>query len=113
MKRKTNISVQDNRGSRVISNMHVSEEYHGYIPGDILDANMVVKLILDAIAGISIEGTDLPVDSVGSEQIKDKSIRMDDLSDEVINNMESGIDATYNAEDETMEIGKLTPNVNN
>ena len=67
MKRKTNISVQDNRGSRVISNMHVGEEYHGYIPGDILDANTVVKLILDAIAGISIEGSDLLPNSVTSD----------------------------------------------
>ena len=87
MKRKTNISVQDNRGSRVISNMHVSEEYHGYIPGDILDANMVVKLIYDALAGKPIDGDDLPVGSVTTLQIADKTIKIEDLSDEVTINL--------------------------
>ena len=113
MKRKTNISVQDNRASRVISNMHVSEEYHGYIPGDILDANMVVKLIYDALNGVSIEGTDLPVNTVGSEQIKDKSITLNDLSDEVVNRINSEVKATYIAEGEIVEFGKETPDVNN
>ena len=112
MKRKTNLSVQDNRGSRVISNMHVSEEYHGYIPGDILDANMVVKLIYDAIAGVSIEGKDLPVNSVGTEQIKDKTVTINDLSDEVVDRINSGVDITYTANEELMEIGKTGSNVN-
>ena len=112
MKRKTNISVQDNRASRVISNMHVSEEYHGYIPGDILDANMVVKMIYDAIAGLSIEGGDLPTDSVGTEQLKDKSITINDLSDEVVNRINETVDITYTAGEELMEIGKSSSNVN-
>jgi hypothetical protein len=98
MKRKTDISVQDNRGSRRTSDMHVSEEYHGYIPGDILDANMVVKLILDAIAGISIEGGDLLPNSVTSETIADKTIKIQDLSDEVADKLES----TYATDSETL-----------
>lgn len=98
MKRKTNISVQDNRGSRVISNMHVSEEYHGYIPGDILDANMVVKLIYDALAGKTIDGDDLPVGSVTSSAIADKTIKIEDLSDEVTDKLQS----TYTDDSETL-----------
>lgn len=102
MKRKTNISVQDNRGARVIPNMHVGEEYHGYIPGDILDANTIVKLIHDAIAGISIEGTDLPLDSVGSSQIIDKSVQLNDLSDEVTDKLGS----TYVADSESLYLNQ-------
>lgn len=78
--------------------MHVSEVYHGYIPGDILDANTVVKLILDAIAGISIEGSDLLPNSVTSDQIADKSIKIEDLSDEVTDKLQS----TYTGDSETL-----------
>lgn len=101
MKRKTNLSVQNNRGARVIPNMHVGEEYHGYIPGDILDANMIVKLIHDAIAGISIEGTDLPV-AIGSEQIIDKSVQLNDLSDEVT----AKLGSTYVADSESLYLNQ-------
>ena len=78
--------------------MHVSEEYHGYIPGDILDANTVVKLILDAIAGISIEGSDLLPNSVTTETIADKTIKIEDLSDEVTDKLQS----TYTDDSETL-----------
>ena len=78
--------------------MHVGEEYHGYIPGDILDANTVVKLILDAIDGISIEGPDLLPNSVTSEQIANKSIKIEDLSDEVTDKLQS----TYTGDSETL-----------
>ena len=98
MKRKTNISVQDNRGSRVISNMHVSEEIHGYIPGDILDANMVVKLIMNALSGVPIEGSDILPNSITSDMIADKSIKIEDLSDEVADKLQS----TYTDESETL-----------
>ena len=113
MKRRTNISVQDNRGSRVTSNMHVSEEYHGYIPGDILDANMVVKLIYDALKGLSIEGHDLEPNTVGSEQIKDKSITINDLSNEVADKLNQDLNATYHAEDEVIELSMQNSNINN
>lgn len=110
MKRKTNVSVQDNRGIHITSYMHVGEEYHGYIPGDILDANTVVKLIHDAIAGMSIEGSDF-ASIITSEQIQDKTIKMEDLSDDVADKINSG-GASYNASNETMEIGGSS-NINN
>jgi len=46
MKTKTNISVQDNTGARVISDMIVGE-YNGFRSGDILDANATQQLIID------------------------------------------------------------------
>ena len=78
--------------------MHVGEEYHGYIPGDILDANMVVKLIYDALAGKTIDGDDLPVGSVTSSAIADKTIKIEDLSDEVTDKLQS----TYTDDSETL-----------
>ena len=45
MKRKTNISVQDNRGLRVTPNLIVGEKFNGYVSGDILDANSVADLV--------------------------------------------------------------------
>lgn len=45
MKRKTNISVQDNLGTRVKSNMIVGEKHNGYLSGDILDANAIIDVI--------------------------------------------------------------------
>ena len=45
MKRKTNISVQDNRGIRVTPNLIVGEKFNGYVSGDILDANSVADLV--------------------------------------------------------------------
>lgn len=45
MKRKTNISVQDNLGIRITPNLIVGEKFNGYVSGDILDANSVADLV--------------------------------------------------------------------
>jgi len=45
MKRKTNISVQDNHGIRITPNLIVGEKFNGYVSGDILDANSVADLV--------------------------------------------------------------------
>ena len=97
MKRKTNISVQDNRGIRVTSNMMVGEKFNGYASGDILDANSIVELILQLIGNGIIHS-----DAITSESIKDGSINVEDLSDDVKNLLSSG--TTFQYADETMEI---------
>lgn len=49
MKRKTNISVQDNTGVRVTSSLIVGQKSNGYKSGDILDANAVQEKISDLV----------------------------------------------------------------
>lgn len=85
MKRKTNISVQDNYGIRRTANMIVSEKYNGFQSGDILDANTVVAMIKYAIehSGGGHGG------AVTSEDIVNGTIQLEDLSNEVTNKMES------------------------
>ena len=85
MKRKTDISVQDNRGIRRKVNMIVSDEYNGFQSGDILDANTIVALIKYAIeqSGGGHGG------AVTSEDIVDGTIMLEDLSDEVTDRMSS------------------------
>ncbi len=86
MKRKTNISVQDNRGIRVTPRMIVGEEFNGFVSGDILDANAIVSLIIK-IAGEG-GGQVLP-NSITSDEIKDGTIRKEDLADDVADKLES------------------------
>ena len=50
MKRKTNISVQDDRNIRVTSNMILGSG--SYVSGDILDANAVEELINSKITAL-------------------------------------------------------------
>ena len=80
MKRKTDISVQDNRGIRRKVNMIVSDEYNGFQSGDILDANTIVALIKYAME----HGGEIT-----SEDILNGTIKLEDLADEVTNKMES------------------------
>lgn len=84
MKRKTDISVQDNRGIRRKVNMIVSDEYNGFQSGDILDANTIVALIKYAIEHSGSHGGEIT-----SEDILNGTIRLEDLADEVTNKMES------------------------
>lgn len=80
MKRKTDISVQDNRGIRRKVNMIVSDEYNGFQSGDILDANTIVALIKYAME----HGGEIT-----SEDIVNGTIMLEDLSDEVMDRMSS------------------------
>lgn len=80
MKRKTDISVQDNRGIRRKVNMIVSDEYNGFQSGDILDANTIVALIKYAME----HGGEIT-----SEDIVNGTIMLEDLSDEVTSRMSS------------------------
>ena len=52
MKRKTNISVQDNRGIRVTSNMIVGQKDEGFSSGDLLDANATLETVNQKIADL-------------------------------------------------------------
>lgn len=112
MKRKTNLSVQDNIGVRRQSNIHVGEEFHGYVSGDILDANMIVKLIHDALQGLSIEGSDVLTNAIGTEQIKDKSVTINDLSDELVDQMQSKVETQYDEDTEELSISNLDSSIN-
>ena len=82
MKRKTNVSVQDNRGIRRKVNMLVGDAHEGFRSGDILDANSVVALIKAFIGGGG-GGT------VTSSDIVNGTILLEDLADEVVDKMES------------------------
>lgn len=83
MKRKTNVSVQDNMGVRKVSNMIVSSETHNFASGDILDANAVMELILSVVSQIP-GGKE-----ISSEDIVNGTILIEDLSEEVTNKLES------------------------
>lgn len=90
MKRKTNVSVQDNRGARRTVNMYVSEDFNGFRSGDMLDANTIVALINYAIEhGGSGHGG-----AVTSEDIINGTILLEDLNEEVTNKMESEYEET-------------------
>lgn len=97
MKRKTNISVLDNFGIRRTSNMIVSQKYNGFISGDILDANAIVDLVKTVIEVYQASGINRPVTS---EDIQDGTIRIEDLSEEITNKMES----TYNQDEESLSL---------
>ena len=112
MKRKTNISVQSNTGTRRLAYMHVGEEYHGYASGDILDANTIVKLIHDALQGLSIDGSDIVTESITSEQIKDKSVTINDLSDEIVDQIQSKVETQYDEDTEELSITNINSNIN-
>ena len=85
MKRKTDISVQDNRGIRRKVNMIVSDEFNGFQSGDILDANTIVALIKYAIE----HGGGGHGGAVTSEDIINGTILLEDLNEEVTNKMKS------------------------
>lgn len=100
MIKKTNISVQDNRGIRVRSNMILGNEA-GFSSGDILDANAVVELIKKYTAAIiNHETTEVPVGTITSENILDGTIQMEDLSDEV----KQKLDFVYDEEEDALHI---------
>lgn len=85
MKRKTNVSVQDNHGIRRTVSMIVNEEYNGFRSGDLLDANTIVALIKYAME----HGGGGHGGAVTSEDIVNGTIQLEDLADEVTNKMES------------------------
>lgn len=88
MKRKTNISVQDNRGIRITPNMTVGEKFNGYVSGDILDANAIVDLVKKMIR----DGGGVVPDSITSEDIADGTIQIVDLAKEVTDKLDSKYD---------------------
>ena len=79
MKTKTNISTKNNRGMRITSNMIVGEVASIYNSGDILDANAIVELVKKMIHDETIL-----FDSITTQDIKDNTIAIDDLSEEVM-----------------------------
>jgi hypothetical protein len=79
MKTKTNISTKNNRGIRIASNMIVGEVAKIYNSGDILDANAIVELVKKMIHDETIL-----FDSITTQDIKDNTIAIDDLSEEVM-----------------------------
>lgn len=94
MKRKTNVSVQDNRGSRRTVNMYVSDDFNGFRSGDMLDANTIVALVNYAVE----HGSGGHGGAVTSEDIINGAILLEDLNQEVTRKMES----EYEQEDEAL-----------
>ena len=104
MKRKTNISVQDNLGIRRTSNMIVSEKYNGFLSGDILDANAIVdlvKTVIDIYGSASGTGR-----LVTSEDIQNGTILIEDLSKEITDKLES----TYKQDEELLMLNNSEAN---
>lgn len=88
MKRKTNISVQDNKGIRISPNMIVGETFNGYKSGDILDANAIIDLVKSMIDAAGGDVSKI----VTSKDILDGTIMLNDLADEVTDKLESEYD---------------------
>ena len=99
MKRKTNISIQDNRGVRVTANMIVGEQYQGFSSGDFLDANAVIQLVKELIQQ-EVIAIATGLDNITSANITDGTIQMNDLSDEVIRK----INSEYDENDEALSV---------
>ena len=77
--------------------MIVSQKYNGFISGDILDANAIVDLVKTVIEVYQSSGINRPVTS---EDIQDGTIRIEDLSEEITNKLES----TYNQDEESLSL---------
>ena len=71
--------------------LYISDSAEEFLPGDLIDANTVIYLIKKYISELSPGGDILP-DSITSDLIKDGTIQMDDLSDDVADKLGSTYD---------------------
>lgn len=75
-----------------------------FAPGEFWDANTIMKFVISYIGGGgSIITGQIPANSVGTEQIIDSSVRLEDLSDEVKDKMK----VTVDEEDENVNFNQL------
>lgn len=70
----------------------------GFEQGTILDANAIVELIIDLFKNGTVMES-----SITSAQISDGSVTEDDLSEELVNKINSASGVTYNATTESAE----------
>lgn len=76
-----------------------------YPVGEIWDANTIMKAVATyIISGGYISTNAIPDNSVGSRNIIDGGVAMEDLSDEIKNK----IDVTVDEEDENVNFGRLS-----
>lgn len=73
-----------------------------FAPGEFWDANTIMKFIISYIATGGYSGI-VPANSVGTEQITDGAVRLEDLSDEVKDKMK----VTVDEEDENVNFNPL------
>lgn len=77
-----------------------------FAPGEFWDANTIAKFVMTYIgsgAGGTIITGEIPANAVGSEQIADGSVGLEDLSDEVKDKMK----VTVDEEDENVNFNQL------
>lgn len=87
------------RGSKIDPTIIVGNRYKGYASGAVLDANAIMELMEEKIAEIAAEIA-VGIDTVTSENIKDGTIQMVDLSEDVANRLTS----EYNEDDESLHM---------
>lgn len=73
-----------------------------FAPGEFWDANTIMKFIISYIGTGGYSGI-VPANAVGTEQIADGSVRLEDLSDEVKDKMK----VTVDEEDENVNFNPL------
>lgn len=82
-------------GSRIDPTIIIGDQYKGYASGAVLDANAIIELIEKTISTIAVG-----VDTITSENIKDGTILMQDLSEDV----KGRLGSTYDDEDESLHM---------
>lgn len=103
MKKGFEINTTDSFGRKIEPTLVVGE-FAGYSAGTVLDANAVVQLIQKMIEGLTPGGGVLP-NTVGTEQIINNTIKMEDLSGEVTDKLTSD----YDSDEETLYMDSIIP----
>lgn len=103
MKKGFEINTTDSFGRKIEPTLVVGE-FAGYSAGTVLDANAVVQLIQKMIEGLTPGGGVLP-NTVGTEQIINNTIKMEDLSGEVTDKLTSD----YDSNEETLYMDSIIP----
>lgn len=106
MKRKTNISVQDNRGIRVTPSIILGDKFEGYASGDLLDANAVKELCYDA-------PSDIPDGSITTAKLADGAVTSAKLDNDIVENLDDltdTVDTLYKVEQEG-QVSGLVPDI--
>ena len=96
MKKGFEINTTSDIGRKIEPTLVVGS-FAGYSAGTVLDANAVVQLVIKILNG-AVSGGEILPDTVGSEQIIDGSIRLEDLSSEIT----SSLNSNYNPNNETL-----------
>ena len=104
MKKGFEINTTDSFGRKIEPTLVIGE-FAGYSAGTVLDANAVIKLVMDLIKGLTPGGGDVLPNTVGTEQIINNSIKIEDLSGEVTDKLTSD----YDSDEETLYPNGIVP----